>query len=95
MFADNTADAIAQFVQFSGAANSDSCLELGDCKVSVSDEDLRSLIRLQFGMEPGQIARQTREKQDTILRAMKAVEGSRICQLARITGLAATRVWKA
>lgn len=95
MFADKTADAIAQFVKFSGAANSDSCLELGDSKVSVSDEDLRSLIRLQFDIEPGQIARQTREKQDAILRAMKAVEGSRIRQLARITGLAATRVWKA
>ncbi|QDR78936.1 transposase [Sporomusa termitida] len=95
MFADTTAAAIARFVRFSNTANSDSCLELPASKISVSDDDFRNMIRQQFGIEPIQVARQTREQQDAILRALKAVEGAKIRQLARITGLAATRVWKA
>lgn len=95
MFADKTAMAIARFVQFSNTANSDSCLELPTSKISVSDDAVRNMIRQQFGLEPSQVARQTREQQAAILRGLKAVKGTKIRQLARITGLAATRVWKA
>jgi putative transposase len=95
LFADETADAIRRFVQFSNEPNADVCLEIQDIRVKISDEDLRQMVRQQFGLEAVKICQETKDKQDEILRAMKSVAGASIRQIARITGLASSRVWKA
>ena len=95
MFADKPDNAVECFEQFSREANVDTCLEIPAIKVTVSDDDLRKKVRHQFGMEVIKVCHETREKQDDIVRAMKAVDGANIRQIARITGLSSTRVWKA
>ena len=95
LFAAKTDEAIRRFVQFSSEPNNDVCLEVQDIRVKISDENLRQMVRQQFGLEAIKICQETKDKQDEILRAMKSVDGASIRQIARITGLAASRVWKA
>ena len=63
--------------------------------MNVSDDNLRQMVRHQFGVDAIKICNQMREEQDHILRVMKGIDGAKIRQIARITGLSATRVWKA
>jgi REP element-mobilizing transposase RayT len=94
MFSDKPAEASVRFVQFSREANSDACLEIPRMKTKVNDDDLRQMVRHQFGIDAIRICNEVREKQDDILRAMKEVVGTNIRQIARITGLSSMRVWK-
>jgi len=94
MFLDKPDAAVGGFVQFSREPNGDACLEIPEIKVNVSDDDLRQMVRQQFGINTIKICNEMREKQDDILRVMKEVEGATIRQIARITGLSSTRVWK-
>ena len=64
-------------------------------KVNVSDDTLRQKVRQQFGLDAIKIGNEMREKQDHILRVLKGIDGTNIRQIARITGLSPTRVWKA
>jgi len=95
MFSDNTETAIDRFVHFIQEANCDSCLEIPENKVNVSDDELRKMIRGQFGIDAMKISNEMREKQDQVLRFIKGIDGTKIRQIARITGLSPTRVWKA
>lgn len=61
----------------------------------MSDDDLRQMVRQKFGIDAIKICNEMREKQDGILKVMKEVVGTNIRQIARITGLSSTRIWKA
>ena len=95
MFSDNSNEAIGRFVRFLREPNSDVCLEIPEVKVNVSDDTLRQKVRQQFGLDAIKIGNEMREKQDHILRVLKGIDGTNIRQIARITGLSPTRVWKA
>ena len=95
MFSDKSDEAVGRFVQFSRDASRDACLEIPQIIVNLSDDDLRQIVRHQFGIDTIKICNEMREKQDDIVRVMKEVHGSNIRQIARITGLSSTRVWKA
>jgi len=95
MFSDNPDEAVERFVEFSKEATVDTCLEIPEIKVNVSDDDLQQVIRQQFGIDAITISNEAREKQDEILRVLKEVVGTTIRQIARITGLSSTRIWKA
>jgi REP element-mobilizing transposase RayT len=95
MFSDKPDEAVSHFQQFSRETNGDACLEVPKIKVNVSDDDLRQLVRQQFGIDTMKICNEMREKQNDILRVLKEVDGTNIRQIARITGLSSTRVWKA
>ena len=95
MFSDNPNEAIGRFGQFLRETNSDVCLEIPEVKVNVSDDILRQRVRQQFGIDAIKICNEMREKQDHILRILKGIDGTNIRQIARITGLSSTRVWKA
>ncbi|SDE38369.1 hypothetical protein SPACI_039210 [Sporomusa acidovorans DSM 3132] len=94
MFSDQTEEAVGRFVQFLQEVNHDVCLEVPEAKVKVTDEFLREKVRQQFGIDAIKICNEEREKQDHILRVLKAIGGINIRQIARITGLSSTRVWK-
>lgn len=64
-------------------------------EINVSDDDLRQIIRQEFGIDAIKICNEMKEKQDEILQVMNAIDGTTIRQIARITGLSSTRVWKA
>jgi hypothetical protein len=74
-----------RFVKFLREANEDICLEIPRIKANVSDDDLRQIVRQEFGIDAVKICNETREKQDAILKVMKEVVGTNIRQLARIT----------
>lgn len=95
MLADTHDESIGRFVQFIREPNSDVCLEVSEVKVNASDDNIRQMVRQQFGIDAIKICNEMREKQDHILRAMKRIDGATIRQIARITGLSSTRVWKA
>ncbi|WP_371378061.1 transposase [Sporomusa aerivorans] len=95
LFAGNSDEAVRRFARFSRETNTDVCLEIQENKIKISDEDLRQIVRQQFGIEAIQVSHEIREKQENILRVMKAVDGASIRQIARIAGLPAARVWKA
>lgn len=95
MFSDKLDEAVVRFVQFSKEPNEDICLDIRENNINVSDDDLRQIIRQQFGIDAIKIYNEMKEKQDEILQVMKAIDGTTIRQIARITGLSSTRVWKA
>jgi len=71
------------------------CLEIPGIKVNVSDDDLRQMVRQEFGIDAVKICNEPREKQDAILNVMKEVVGTNMRLAPRITGLSSTRIWKA
>ena len=95
MFSEKPDEALRRFVQFSREANGDACLDVPESKSNVSDNFLQKRVREQFGIDAIKICNELREKQDDIIRVMKEIDGSNIRQIARITGLSSTRVWKA
>lgn len=95
MFSDEPVEAVVRFTKFLKEANEDICLEIPGRKVNVSDDDLRRMVRQEFGIDAVKICNEKREKQDAILKVMKEVVGTNIRQIARITGLSSTRIWKA
>jgi len=95
MFSDKLDEAVVRFVKFLREANEDICLEIPGIKVNVSDDDLRQMVRQEFGIDAIKICNEPREKQDAILKVMKEVVGTNIRKIARITGVSSTRIWKA
>lgn len=95
IFSEKSEEAIERFKIFLCEANQDVCLEIPDSKVSASDENLRQIIKQQFGIEALEIGNESREKQGHILRVIKEIDGSTIRQISRVTGLSPTRIWKA
>ena len=67
MFSDKPDEAVGRFVQFSKEMNGDVCLEISENKVNVSDDELRQLVRHQFGIDVIKICNEMREKQNDIL----------------------------
>lgn len=61
----------------------------------MSDDELRIVIEKQFGIAAIEVCNEIREKQDSIVRKVKEVDGVTIRQIARLTGLSQTRVWRA
>ncbi len=59
-----------RYVKFLREANEDICLEIPRIKVDVSDDDLRQMVRQEFGIDAVKIYNETRKKQDTIMKVM-------------------------
>ena len=95
MFSDQSDEAKGRLVQFLRETNSDVCLEIPEAKTNVDDDTLRQRVRQQIGIDAIAIGNEEREKQDHILRELKGTDDTNIRQIARITGLSSTRVWKA
>jgi len=95
MFSDKSSEAVVRFTEFIREANGDVCLEIPGIKVNVSDDHLRQMVRQEFGIDAIKICKEKKEKQDDILKAMKKKIGTNMRQIARITGLSVTRIWKA
>lgn len=95
MFSNKRTEAIKEFIQFIRTQNDDICLEISEYKVTMSDEELRYRIQSQLGIEAIKICHEIKAKQDDILRIIKKVHGTNVRQISRITGLSATRIWRA
>jgi len=67
-----------RFVKFLREANEDICLEIPRIKANVSDDDLRQMVRQEFGIDAVKICNEPREKQDAILKVMKEKLSARI-----------------
>lgn len=95
MFSDKPEEAKKRFERYSKEASIDRCIEIQEGKVNVSDNELREKVKQDFGVKAIEVSNETREKQESILQKMKEIEGVTIRQIARVTGLAETRVWRA
>jgi len=94
MFSDRPDESVERFAQFSRELNADSCLEIPETKTKLSDDDLRRIVRHRFNIDVSRICNELKENQSEILRGMKEVEGVTIRQIARLTGLSTTKVWR-
>ena len=95
MFSDKMDEAVKKLVLFLEEASEDICLEIAPTKVSMSDGDIRKMVKWEFGVDAIKVCNEEREKQDSILRKMKDINGLTIRQISRITGFSPTRVWQA
>jgi REP element-mobilizing transposase RayT len=95
MFANKRDEAIKRFVRFVEEINEDNCLEISENKSSLSDADIRSILKHQFGVEAIKIRNEVREKQDYLLHLLKEVYSLTVRRIARITGFSSTRIWRA
>lgn len=95
MFSNIHTEAIKIFEKFSRENSDDSCLEIEERKVTMSDNCLRETIKERFGIEAVKIGDEMQQRQDRIVKDLKSLESVSIRQIARITGLPQTRVWKA
>lgn len=95
IFSDSYTEAIKLFDSFSRENNTDIYLELEESKVTMNDKQLRRTIKERFGIEGMRIRDEMRQRQDLIVKELKFLEGISIRQIARITGLSQTRIWKA
>jgi len=94
MFANSADEALERFDEFQRKGNDDNCLEVEDLR-PISDERLKETIKKQFGLDAIRIANEEKAKQEPILRELKHLEGVSLRQIARITGVPQTRVWRA
>jgi REP element-mobilizing transposase RayT len=88
-------EAVKRFEKYSREESVDSCLEIKENRVIMSDDKLREIVNRQLGIEAIKVCSETRERQDSIVRKLKEIDGVNIRQIARITGLSQTRVWRA
>lgn len=96
IFSGQSTEAIKRFEQFSLESNTDICLEIEDVKTVMSDEQLRKVIKERFEIEAIKLRDEIRHKQDLILKEIKSIASNiSTRQLARITGLPQTRIWRA
>lgn len=95
MFGKMPEEALQRFEKFSKAENTDFCLEVEESKTNMSDEGLRETIGEQFGIDAINVGDESRDRQNSIFRELKQIEGVSIRQIARTTGVSQTRIWRA
>lgn len=94
MFGEALQEAVARFRGYSAEDSGDQCLEMEEGRISWADERLREFIRQELGRRGAQFCQAEREQQEEIIRGLKKLQGVTIRQIARITGVTPTRVWK-
>lgn len=87
-------EALAYFVRYSAAENDDQCLEIEGGRKRVGDERLRKIIKRELGMENMLLSQAGSEAQARIVRKLKQIEGVTIRQIAQVTGISPTSVWR-
>lgn len=95
MFSDTSEIALQKFEEFNKQRNDEVCLEVEEDKPIVNDEELKKMIRENFAIDAIRIITEENIRQKEILRELKHLEGVSIRQIARITGVSQTRVWRA
>lgn len=93
MFSNTPDKALIRFNEFQRETNDDNCLEVEE-PILMSDERLIEMIKKQFGIDAIRIANEEKIKQEPLLRKIKGLEGVSVRQIARITGVPQTRVWR-
>ncbi len=94
MFSDIPSAALKQFDNFSREKTTEVCLDVEETKL-MSDQKLREIIKEQFGIDSIRLVIEEKARQEEILKELKQLKGTSIRQIARITGVSQTRVWKA
>jgi len=85
MFSNTFIESIKLFDKCSRENNNDSCLEIEEGKITMSDECLRDIIKKKMGIETAKIGDKVQQRQDMILKDIKMLDGISIRQIARIT----------
>jgi len=87
LFSEDKKEAIEQFRQFMEQENEDKCLE-DERPIRVRDEEIRVEIKkLLKGKPINTLQQMERSERDHILYNAKAIKGSSIRQISRITGI--------
>ena len=95
MFSENEKMRIKEFTKYMSEFTNDTCLELKEASVKISDEDLLHIIAKEFKINAISIQNLDLETQVKILRYLKALKGTSYNQISRLTGLTIHRIFKA
>lgn len=95
LFSGTAVESLILFDKFSREKNAEECIEVEENKIGMTDEKLNTIITEQFGINALLIANEEIKRQTQILKELKQLKGVSIRQIARITSLPQTRIWKA
>ena len=95
MFSDRREEAIQRYKEFMNKIGSEECLEIKSLKKLNDKEGLETIKQNLCIKSVEELRKLDKEKRDTALRKLKAVEGLSIRQIARITGFTVNIVAKA
>jgi hypothetical protein len=96
LFAQSKSEALKEFINYHGSENDDKCLDIvEDIPKTLSDKEIRQLLFEKYGLEPGTLHDQPTEVQNEILTYLKALQGSSLRQLSRLTGFTVNKIFRA
>ena len=96
MFSADSELARKRFKEFNERINNDQCLDEGEYKNRLTDEEARLEIKKRLGtIEIAQVKSLPKVKRTEVLRKVKAIEGLSLRQAARIFGISLSLVFKA
>ena len=94
LFASERHQAIEKIKNYMNENNEDICLDYQETK-RFTDEEVREIISEKYGVIPGKFLLLDKEEQNIILKNIKAIKGTTIRQVARVTGTSKYMVEKA
>lgn len=86
---------IKSFIRFNSEAANDVCMEIQEKPVRVSDEELRKIVKKEYGIDAIQIQNEKEQMQLQILKKLKQYDGVSLRQISRVTGFTVHKIFKA
>ena len=83
-----------KFAKFMNETNKDSCLEIENVKIRLTDEELKDKIFKEFKIKSNMIQNEDRDKMESILRKILEYEGTSTRQVSRVTGVSTNIIWR-
>ena len=94
LFHKDPAEARAMFIRFNNELNNDKCLEITAPRKTISDKEIRRLVKRKFNVDLASLHSQQPGIQQEVLRYLKEMDGPSLRQLSRLTGLTVYKIFR-
>jgi REP element-mobilizing transposase RayT len=96
IFDENRDNALKEFTKCNNKASEDKCLELEtDITKTLSDKEIRQIVFDKYGYELGVLQSQPAAIQNEVLTYLKALQGTSLRQISRLTGYTVNKIFRA
>ncbi len=86
---------IESFIRFNNEVTNVNCMDVQDKPYRLSDDEVRSILKNQYGVDVTQIQNKKEQMQFQILKKLKECDGVSLRQIARVTGFTVHKIFKA
>jgi REP element-mobilizing transposase RayT len=87
--------AMNSFIEFNKETSESKCLEETGQRKTMSDKEIKELVKNKFDIELATLQNQPPETQKEILKYTKELDGSSLRQLSRLTGFTVNKIFRA